>query len=153
MKAAYIKIGFLSCGSLLLTLGGCAQESRPEIPPGALQVSSGGRVVAFTAPHDGKAYLNDDTDHRVVYSTDLRRDQVMRFDPATDSVRIDGNTAPEGIAHADHDHSIYFARSAPPDRADVPAKVVIDGASNGAPSLRVPVEIQVGVQTQPSTPR
>ena len=46
-----------------------------------------------------KLICDDDTDNRVVYSTDLKRDQVMRFDPVADTVRIDGNTAPEGIAN------------------------------------------------------
>jgi hypothetical protein len=145
MKAIYFAVGVLSSGMALLSLEGCAQESRPDVPSDAMQVASGGKVVAFTAPHDGKAYLRDDTNNKVVYSTDLKRDQVMRFDPALDTVRIDGNTAPEGIADPNHDHSIYFARSAPPDRADVG-----NGSAGDAQNVRVPVGIQVNVQTQPS---
>jgi hypothetical protein len=152
MKATYFAFGVLSVGSLLATLGGCAAEDRPDVPSDAMQVSSGDKVVAFTAPHDGKAYLRDDTDSRVVYSTDLRRDQVMRFDPALDAVRIDGNTAPEGIANPNHDHSIYFARSAPPDRADMGSNGASDAGGTGTQSVRVPVEINVNAQTQPSAP-
>ena len=34
MKAALFEMGFLSCGSVLIALGGCvAQQSRPDIPP------------------------------------------------------------------------------------------------------------------------
>jgi hypothetical protein len=144
MKARIFAVGVLSSGLALLSLEGCAQENRPDVPSDAMQVASGGKVVAFTAPHDGKAYLRDDTDGKVVYSTDLRRDQVMRFDPALDIVRIDGNTAPEGIADPGHDHSIYFARSAPPDRADVGNNGV---GANGAPQN---VHVDVNVATQPS---
>jgi hypothetical protein len=156
MKASYFAVGVLSVGSVLLTLGACSsEEARPDVPSNAMQVSSGSKVVAFTAPHDGKAYLEDDTDNRVVYSTDLRRDQVMKFDPVAGNVQIDGNTAPEGIAHPNHDHSIYFVRSEHPDRTDVSRNRDNDngngGASaNGVPVVRVPVGIQVDVQTQPS---
>jgi hypothetical protein len=153
MKASFFGLGFLSCGSLLFALGGCVQDTRPEVPSGAMQVSSGGRIVAFTAPHDGKAYLNDDTDHRVVYSTDMRRDQIMRFDPASDTVRIDGNTAPEGIVNPAHDHSIYFARSEHADRVDVPASSAIDANGNPIPTVRVPIGVQVDVQPQAAPAR
>jgi hypothetical protein len=152
MKATYFVFGVLSGGSLLASLGGCAAEDRPDVPSDAMQVSSGDKVVAFMAPHDGKAYLRDDTDNRVVYSTDLRRDQVMRFDPALDAVRIDGVTAPEGVADPNHDHSIYFSRSAPPDRADVGGNGPNDAGGTGTQSVRVPVEINVNAQTQPSAP-
>src|SRR5580700_7761751 len=120
MKASFLAaVQVLSVGTVLATLSGCAvQPTRPGVPSNAVQVSSGGKVVAFTAPHDGKAYLNDDTDKCVVYSTDLKRDQVMRFEPESDAVRVDGNTAPEGIANPGHDHSIYFVRSVQSDRAD-----------------------------------
>jgi hypothetical protein len=156
MKTSYFTFGVLSIGSVLLTLGGCSSdEARPDVPSNAMQVSSGSKVVAFTAPHDGKAYLQDDTDNRVVYSTDLRRDQVMKFDPVADNVQIDGNVAPEGIAHPNHDHSIYFARSEHPDRTDVSRSRDSDNgnsstSANGVPVVRVPVGIQVDVQTQPS---
>jgi hypothetical protein len=120
-----------------------------------MQVASGGDVVAFTAPHDGKAYLEDDTDNRVVYSTDLRRGQVMKFDPVAGNVQIDGTVAPEGIADPGHGHSIYFARSEHPDRTDVTGNRASDNSNggtsaNGVPVVRVPVGIQVEVQTQPS---
>lgn len=157
MKATCFTVGVLSCGSLLLTLGGCSSESRPDLPSNAMQVSSGGKVVAFTAPHDGKAFLEDDTDVRVVYSTDLRRDQVMKFDPVAGAVVIDGATAPEGIANPGHDHSIYFERSEQPDRTDTANNRsdannnrTSDNSGNNVPVVRVPVGIQVDVQTQPS---
>jgi hypothetical protein len=147
MKVTHVAIGMLGCSSLLLALGGCAGD-RPDVPSGAMQVSSGGRVVAFAAPHDGKAYLRDDTDNRVVYSTDLRRNQTMRFDPALDTVSIDGTTAPEGIVNPNHDHSIYFARSDQPDRMDVSSSS--SSNSNGNSTIQVPNGSDVRVQTPPN---
>ena len=161
MKASQLVLQAFCIGAALTALGGCAEQAtRPGVPSTAMQVASGGQVVAFTAPHDGKAFLNDDTDHRVVYSTDLRRDQVMRFDPTTDSVRIDGNIAPEGIAAPGHDHSIYFERSASKDRADLEPPAPAAAATpappadpNAIPTVRVPIGVQVEVQPQQPAPK
>jgi hypothetical protein len=154
MKAVSLSVHALTLAAVMAAIGGCAvQPTRPGVPSNAMQVASGGKIVAFTAPHDGKAYLNDDTDKCIVYSTDLRRDQVMRFDPDTDAVRIDGNTAPEGIANPGHDHSIYFARSEKSDRADVATNgndnAVQPSGATTVPTVRVPIGIQVEVQPQP----
>lgn len=158
MKAPSLAAQTLSLGMALAALGGCATEAtRPGVPSNAVQMSSGGKVVAFTAPHDGKAYLNDDNNHQVVYSTDLRRDQVMRFDPAADAVRIDGNIAPEGIPDPDHDHSIYFVRSVENDRADAGTSTsnnpVPAGGAATIPTVRVPIGVQVDVQPQQPVPK
>jgi hypothetical protein len=151
-KVNYLAVGVLSFAPVLLSLGGCATSNRPDVPSNAMQESSGGTVVAFTAPHDGKAYLRDDTDNCVVYSTDLRRDQVMRFDPMAGVVRIDGNTAPEAITKPGHDHSIYFARSVQPDRTDVSNNVSTGTDANGVTTVHVPIGVQVDVQKQPTAP-
>jgi len=162
MKASFLVLRLLGIGTALLAVAGCATApTRPGLPSNAMQVSSGGKIVAFTANHDGKAYLNDDTDKVVVYSTELKRDQVMRFDPESDSIRIDGNTAPEGIANPGHDHSIYFARSSQPDSADAAASAAASNANMAnntnsmsnpttIPVVRVPIGVQVDVQQQPA---
>ena len=161
MKASFLAVQTLSLATVLAALAGCAAEAtRPGVPSNAVQMSSGGKVVAFTAPHDGKAYLNDDVNHNVVYSTDLKRDQVLRFDPAADAVQIDGNIAPEGIPDPGHDHSIYFVRSTQSDRADAVTNTNNNAAAAAAPAaapttiptVRVPIGIQVDVQPQQPAP-
>ncbi len=74
----------------------------------------------------------------------------MRFDPAVDAVRIDGNTSPQGISDPGDDHSIYFARSTQPDRVDVSSNVVTGTDANGVTTVHVPVGTQVDVQREPS---
>ena len=150
MKASYLVVHVLSAGTILAALGGCATElTRPGVPSNAMEVSSGGKVVSFTAPHDGKAYLNDDTDKCVVYSTELKRDQVMRFDPEADAIQIDGKMAPEGIANPGHDHSIYFARS---EQTDSDTNAANSNGPTTVPTVRVPIGIQVDVQPQQQQP-
>jgi hypothetical protein len=56
------------------------------------------------------------------------------------------------VPNPNHQHSIYFARSPQPDRSDAnntPNEMNATGA-NGVPTVRVPIGIQVDVQTQPS---
>jgi hypothetical protein len=78
----------------------------------------------------------------------------MRYDPDSDAVRIDGKMAPEGIANPGHDHSIYFARSEQPDRADAQTSAGSNANPAGSnspttiPTVRVPIGIQVDVQPQ-----
>ena len=83
----------------------------------------------------------------------MRRDQIMRFDPVSDTVRIDGATAPEGVGNPLHDHSIYFTRSAKPDYVDAATNNAVDASGNPVPTVRVPIGIQVDVQPQPAAPK
>ena len=63
---------------------GCAHDSGPSVPTGAMQVSSGNKMIGFRAPHDGRVYLRDDNDNSVVYSGEIRKDQVAKYDPAVE---------------------------------------------------------------------
>jgi hypothetical protein len=139
----------------LSVLSGCGQDDNPAVPTGAMQVSSGGKIVAFTAPHDGRAYVRDENDKRIIYSADVKKDQVVKFDPQEKAVMIDGRVAAEKIADSNHDHSIFFERSSQPDRSDAVNMNTGSGnlGSNGdssVPVVRVPVGVQVDVQTQPA---
>jgi hypothetical protein len=80
----------------------------------------------------------------------MRRDQVLRFDPDSDTVRINGNTAPEGIANPAHQHSIYFTRSPRADGVDVSSNNAIDSGDRPVTTVTVPVGTQVEVQPQPA---
>jgi hypothetical protein len=133
---------------------GCASENTgPAVPTGAMEVVSGGKIVAFTAPHDGKIYLRDESDKHVVYSADIRRDQVVKYDPSNSNVMVDGKVVAEKISDSNHDHSIFFERSDRPDYVERPAAVSNSNSgtdSAGVPVVRVPVGVQVDVQTQPA---
>ena len=50
MKASNFVLQAFCIGTTLTALGGCAEEAtRPGVPSTAMQVASGGHVVAFTA--------------------------------------------------------------------------------------------------------
>lgn len=114
---------------------GCVHGNGPNIPAGAEEVATGNRQVAYTVPQDGKIYLRDDFDNRTAYSAEVRKNEVVRFDPKQNAVLIDGAVAAQQIPGAWHQHTLFFEPTAQP-------------ASSGSPDVvKVPVKIQV---TQPS---
>ena len=102
--------------------------------------------MSFTATQDGKAYLNDDTDHRVAYSTQLKSGQVMRFDPETSAIQIDGTTAPEEFPTPDTTTpSTSFRQKRQLNPTRKPKRTTSAAA---VPTVRVPIGIKVDVQPQ-----
>ena len=154
------------CVGISLGAASCAHEAdnSPVVPSSAVQMSSGDKAIAFTAPHDGIVYIRDDTDNRVVYSGDVKKDQTVRYDPDGRRVTLDDNI----VAHpsgGNHPHSIYYHRSGVDDRSEKaaantnaahpttqPAGQVTQPAAQ-VPVIRVPLGVQVDVQTQPATGR
>lgn len=124
--------------ALAALAAGCAHDNG-SIPDSATEVASGNREVSYTAPHDGKIYIRDDFDRRVAYSTEVRKNQVVRFDPKQNEVFVDGAVAAQKIPGAWHQHTLFYEKSPEGDRA-VPA-----ASTPGV--VKVPVKIQV---TQPS---
>ena len=149
------------CVGISLGAASCAHEAdnSPVVPSSAVQMSSGDKAIAFTAPHDGIVYIRDDTDNRVVYSTDIKKDQTLRYDSGSRRVTLDDNVVAHPSAN-NHPYSIYFHRSGVDERSEKaaaaahpttqPAAQVTQPAAQ-VPVIRVPLGVQVDVQTQPAT--
>jgi hypothetical protein len=146
-------IGFGRLSAVVITsmfVVGCSHDTGPSVPAGAMQVSSGDKTIAFTAPHDGRIYLRDDNDNSVVYSGEVRKDQVVKYDSVVEQVMVDGSVTTQKVANANHDHSWYFERSSRSDQAEAASGTVRDSSGAEIPTIRVPVGVKVDVQTQPS---
>ena len=133
MRCIYLVL-YTALGVMGLAAAGCAGNGQ-TVPSGAQEVSSGNREVSYTAPQDGKIYLRDDFDKRTAYSAEVRKNQVVRFDPKQNAVLIDGAVAAQQIPGAWHQHTLFFEPSAQ------------TAASNNPDVIKVPVKVQV---TQPS---
>jgi hypothetical protein len=118
-----------------------------------MQVSSGNKMIGFRAPHDGRVYLRDDNDNSVVYSGEIRKDQVVKYDPGVEQVMIDGSVTTQKVANANHDHSWYFERATRSDDAEAASGTAHDSSGAEIPTIRVPVGVKVDVQTQPAEPK
>ncbi|HEY8750655.1 MAG TPA: hypothetical protein VIM11_21905 [Tepidisphaeraceae bacterium] len=113
----------LGCGLLVAGAWGCASHDNfPAVPPEATKMVSGAKVVAFTAPHDGRIYLRDDSDRHMVYSGDVRKNQIVQYNPADQSFQVNGKVMANNIPNATHAHTIFFEQSDRPDLADRPLK-------------------------------
>jgi hypothetical protein len=145
------------CFGIALGTASCAHEAdnSPVVPSSAVQMSSGDKTIAFTAPRDGIVYIRDDTDNRVVYSGDVKKDQTVRYDPDAHHVTLDDNI----VAHPsgnNHPHSIYFHRTGVDERSEKAAATESAARPTTQPAvqvpvIRVPLGVQVDVQTQPAT--
>ena len=156
---------------------GCAQNNpgpgNPVVPESATAHATGDKSVSFTAPHDGVVYLRDDNDNRVLYSNDVKKGQVVKYDAKAEQLMIDDSPAPQKIAGNNHEHTILFqplneaqpaaANSATPggntaeNAAQTNPATQSESAnspttrpSSQVPVIHVPLGVQVDVQTQPS---
>jgi hypothetical protein len=134
-------------GTLFGCLAACTQSPGQPLPAEAVQASSGDKVITCAAPHDGKVFLRDDTDNKIVYSSDIRKDQLARFDPDQPEVSINGTIST--IPNPNHAHSWYFAPTNP-DRAESAPPTPPNNNNEGVQTVHVPIGVKVDVQTQPS---
>jgi hypothetical protein len=109
------------------------------VPPMASGVATGGQDVSFTAPSDGKVYLQDNQDKRLVYSGEIHKGEVVHFSRAQDAVFVNGSMAAQGIPSAQHDHTMFFQAM---DAQQAGEHVHGDRTSTDS-TLRVPVKVQV----------
>ena len=147
----------LIAGGIVVVGAGCAHNSDNQVvPSSALKMSSGNKELAVAAPHDGVVYVRDDADNRIVYSTDVKRGQVVRYDPQSEAVTLDDHLAAGSISGMNHDHSIFFQRSGTVDADQASAAANSSGATtrpSDVPVIHVPLGVRVDVQTQPSESR
>ena len=112
--------GIAMCVFLALgVLTGCTAEHYPSVPPEASQVVKSSKVITFTAPHDGRVSLQDDTNNRLIYSTDIRRGQTFEYG-SSNTPTLNGKPAGDPVPSPGHRHSIYFEPSDREDLADRP---------------------------------
>ena len=76
---------------LVSVLAGCNLSSgKPSgLPTGAVLVAEGFSPLSYEAPTDGRVYVWDSADHRVVYEADLRRGQSIWLDVQSGWVLVD----------------------------------------------------------------
>jgi hypothetical protein len=82
-----------------------------EIPANAKPVREGeGRVIRYEAPTDGRVYVYDEDDDRVVYSGKLYRGEDFVADPDRDILKVNDKRLDDINLRAAHRYRIYFMR-------------------------------------------
>ena len=131
-------------GFFAIAAAGCASQG-PNVPSSAMGVATGGQDVSYTVPQDGKVYLQDDFNKRLVWSGEVRQGESVRFDQRQDDVFLNGAVAAQAIPMPWHQHTIYFEATPQPQHAAANASGT--GISTNS-TLKVPVKVEV--QTQPA---
>jgi len=109
-----------------------------NVPPMASGVATGGQDVSFTAPHDGKIYLQDNQDKHMVYSGEVHKGEVVHFSRTQDAVYVNGALAAQGIPAPQHEHTMFFQ-----SMEAQPAAERVHGETSTDSTLRVPVQVKV----------
>lgn len=108
IAAAALTAGILSVG----LAGGCTEHGSDAIPSAAETMTSGnGRdLIQARAPHNGKMYVLDDTDNKIVWSGKVKTDDRVTVDPGTNVVKLNGDTVNETRLDRDHKYVIKYWR-------------------------------------------
>lgn len=88
-----------------------ARRGLSEIPRDAVKVEEGvGDPLRYEADRDGRVYVYDEDDDRVVYSGKLYRDEQFVADPASDVLSVGGKRLGDVNLRAQHRYRLYFMR-------------------------------------------
>ena len=82
-----------------------------EIPREAIKVEEGvGGTLRYEADRDGRVYVYDEDDDRVVYSGNLYRGEDFVVDPDSDVLSVSGKRLGDVNLRAQHRYRLYFMR-------------------------------------------
>jgi hypothetical protein len=82
-----------------------------EIPRDAVKVEEGvGDTLRYEADRDGRVYVYDEDDDRVVYSGNLYRGEDFLVDPDSDVLSVNGKRLGDVNLRAQHRYRVYFMR-------------------------------------------
>lgn len=113
-----LRLSHLAASAVLgfsLVVGGCSHERHEEIPTTAMMAVEGDERLSYTAPHDGKVYVYDVNDDRMLYSGDVKEGDAVTVDPEKSLILIEGRTAMEDGVRDGHRHRVFFDEAEPSD--------------------------------------
>jgi hypothetical protein len=89
-------------------LGGCA--SRPMAVPSTAQsmAEGNGERLAFRAAQPGRVYVSNESNHKIYYQGDVRRDDNVEVTPGDNRITIGGRTVSEASLPDGDRYRIYF---------------------------------------------
>ncbi len=101
-------LSLVAAGALSVGVVGCANQHNAAIPPTATSVASGTDRVTYAAPSNGKFYVLDARDNKLVWSGDARKGEVLAVDGSMDKVLLDSRIVREEGLHRGNLYRIYF---------------------------------------------
>jgi hypothetical protein len=78
------------------------------IPNRAERVACGRGDLSYRVEYDGRIWIGDDKDKRVLHSCDVRRDDKVEIDIDHDQLKINGRVVYNQNLESKHQHSIFL---------------------------------------------
>jgi hypothetical protein len=97
---------------IAIVLSGCMADRSPQISANAQLAAEGTKKVSYRAPDDGKVYVFDQNDNRVVYYGDVAKGELVTVDPDASRVTVGDKVVAEKSLHNGNSHRIFFDDSA-----------------------------------------
>jgi hypothetical protein len=92
----------------LMSLSGCMENRRSEIPNSATLASSGNTRVTYTAPQAGTIWIYDAQNDKIDYSGPIDMNQSVVIDPPTRQITIEGRIVSDQVISAGDEHRIFY---------------------------------------------
>lgn len=106
-------------GAAMAIGAGCASEEHPQnIPLNAREMGEARETISYAAPENGTVYIEDTTAHKLVYSGEVKKGQMVKVDAKANEVTIDNQLATKTDLINDHKFAIYFDKSNPGSEAE-----------------------------------
>jgi hypothetical protein len=105
-------------GAAMIVGAGCAGQEHPQnIPLNAREIGEAKEMVSYTAPDDGTIYVQDATAHKLIYSGQVKKGQMVSVNAKENQVMVDNQLATKTDLLNDHKYALYFQPSSEAEKA------------------------------------
>ena len=95
-------------GSLGLFAVGCTHDRPDSVPSSAMKVNEGNRLLRYTAPSNGRLYIFDATDNRILYAGDVMSGDSVSLDTEKNRITVQDKLVAESNLDGGHQYQTYF---------------------------------------------
>jgi len=89
-------------------LGGCSDRPM-SVPSSAQSVTEGnGDRMSYRAGQFGRIYVSNESNHKILYQGDIRRDETIEVLPRDNRITVGGRTVSESSLPDGDRYKIYF---------------------------------------------
>jgi hypothetical protein len=92
---------------LMAFLSGCADRPM-SVPASASLMTEGSQRASFRATDDGRVYVTDDTDKKILYQGDINKGEMVEVNAQDDRIMLGGRTVTERAMDDNHQYRLFF---------------------------------------------
>jgi len=92
---------------LMAFLSGCADRPM-SVPASASLMTEGSQRASFRATDDGRVYVTDDSDKKILYQGDINKGEMVEVNAQDDRILVGGRTVSERAMDDNHQYRLFF---------------------------------------------